>query len=320
MRKHQQIRGVEKLAVDGEGRLAVVDVEGGTGDVPFAEGVVEGVLVDDGTAGGVDEDGVRAHAFEVGGVDEVAGFRGQGQVEGDDVRLGEEGVFVHLGDAGEVFAAAVVAEDGAPEGFGKAGYPAADGSQPGDADGLAVEFAAEDALPVVGQAGDGVSTHDFAVDGNHHAYGKFGNGVGGIACGIADGDAPLAAGVEVDVVNAREGNGEHPEAGALLEEAPAEGNVADGDDVGFAGAFDEGVFVFPAVGAEGDVVSLRFERGYGGFGLASAGAEGFDEYDVHGVYVMFVCVCIYFPANLGNIFPFQIYENFAIFVSYSFML
>ena len=66
------------------------DIQGGTGEKAQVEGVDEVWFMDDLASAGIEEVGVGFHFVEEGGVEEVAGFGGVGEVHGDDVGLGEE--------------------------------------------------------------------------------------------------------------------------------------------------------------------------------------------------------------------------------------
>jgi hypothetical protein len=76
--------------------LLFKDIQAGGGDRFVAKRVDEGGFIDNGSAGGVDKDGGGLHEGEFGGADEVAGVRGQGDVEADIVGLAEQ---LFLGDA-----------------------------------------------------------------------------------------------------------------------------------------------------------------------------------------------------------------------------
>ena len=104
----------------------VIDIKGCAGNLSFAQSFVEGILIDDGTPCGVDEDGMGAHEGEVLALQEIAGICRERKVEGDDVRLGEQGVFIHLGDAGQIFRRTVVSQDAASEGCCQLRHPLAD--------------------------------------------------------------------------------------------------------------------------------------------------------------------------------------------------
>ena len=59
----------------------------------------QGVFINEAAPGGVDQDGVRLHFGQLRRADEVLRLRRQGQVEGDDVALGENLVGGGAGDA-----------------------------------------------------------------------------------------------------------------------------------------------------------------------------------------------------------------------------
>lgn len=54
--------------------------------------VIECVLVEDGGAGDVDEDGVRLHAGQLPGADQAAGFAGERQSDDHDIGHGQHSV------------------------------------------------------------------------------------------------------------------------------------------------------------------------------------------------------------------------------------
>jgi hypothetical protein len=67
---------------------------GSTSHGPVADGCGQGVLVDDRTACGVDEQRGRLHQAQCSGIDQVTGGGSQSGVDGHDVRAGEQGVEV----------------------------------------------------------------------------------------------------------------------------------------------------------------------------------------------------------------------------------
>ena len=75
-------------------RLGGEDVEPGAGDPAGLEGVVQRLLVDDATAGGVDQDEARLGAAQLVGPDQADRLGGLGEVDGHEVGLGEQGVEV----------------------------------------------------------------------------------------------------------------------------------------------------------------------------------------------------------------------------------
>src|SRR6185503_15250605 len=64
--------------------LVAVDVQSGGQVGPGQQRVVQGGLVDDRPAGGVDQHGTRPEASQLGRTDQAAGQASQGQVQGDD--------------------------------------------------------------------------------------------------------------------------------------------------------------------------------------------------------------------------------------------
>lgn len=67
-------------------RFLLVDVQAHRGDGAVVEGGDEGGFVDDGPAGGVDDDDARFHEGELGGREEVVGVRLGGGVSGREPR------------------------------------------------------------------------------------------------------------------------------------------------------------------------------------------------------------------------------------------
>jgi hypothetical protein len=67
------------------------DVDGGAADAAFGEREGEGVDVDDGAARGVEEEGPVLHPVDLVGAHHAAGLRRLGDVQGDEVGLGEQG-------------------------------------------------------------------------------------------------------------------------------------------------------------------------------------------------------------------------------------
>ena len=72
--------------------FAFEDVQGGAAESAFVQGGDEGGFVDDAASGGVDQVGAGFHGAQRGGVDEVAGVRGERGVHGYHVTGGEQGL------------------------------------------------------------------------------------------------------------------------------------------------------------------------------------------------------------------------------------
>src|SRR5690606_26204118 len=92
----EDARGVPEGVVRGQ-RFGVGDVEDGAQAAGAGLGE-QGLGVDDGAAGGVEEDGAVLHGGEEVLVGQVAGLGGEGQHEGDHVLVRQEGREVGHGD------------------------------------------------------------------------------------------------------------------------------------------------------------------------------------------------------------------------------
>ena len=88
MRCEQDPRGLEERRADG--RLAMEDVDGRSGDPAGAERIGEGGLVDDLAARRVDQEGRRPHQPELGDADHAPGGSRQRHVQADDIGIGEQ--------------------------------------------------------------------------------------------------------------------------------------------------------------------------------------------------------------------------------------
>ena len=129
--------------------LGFGDVESGGAYLTILEGMIEGGGVDDGAAGGVDEDGVGLHEVEFVVADEMVGFRSEVDVDANEVGLSEDGVYGGVGHVVltlHVFRAAknVIVEDGHVEALGALGHFEAYASHAEDAEGAAKDVGAED--------------------------------------------------------------------------------------------------------------------------------------------------------------------------------
>src|SRR5262249_15839094 len=61
------------------------DIKGGAGEMARLQGRDEGLLIDDASAGAVDDAGALLHAGELRGADQVARLVGQWRVDGEEV-------------------------------------------------------------------------------------------------------------------------------------------------------------------------------------------------------------------------------------------
>lgn len=203
-------------------------------------------------------------------------------MQADDVALGEQAVEVAVlavlleGRGGE----GVVGEDVAAEALHDAGGGEADLADAEDADGLAVEGAAEQAVEgEVALADAVVGPVGVAVEGLDQGDGELGDGLGGVGGHVGDHDAVAAGRVEVDIVEAGAAQQDGLDAlvGEGVDDGGAQGVVdEDADGVGIVG--DEGDAAF----VEGELVVDDLDVGVeveneavgGGFGGALVGLEG----------------------------------------------
>src|SRR3954469_12486376 len=233
-----QVRGEDGAAQLPQGvvrrqRLLVVDVDAGPGDPVVPEHVDERGLLDDRPATGVHEDCGVLHQGEVVCADEAAGPPGPQQVDGHDVRGGEQLVLLDATDAdlggalvGEVLAPG---DDVHAEGDADAGDLGTEPAESDDAESPAREVAADGLLPATDAHG-GVLLRDVAEGREDEAPGELGGG-GRLRAGAADGDAQLGGGFDVDRLVPHAGGDEQLEVGQPFEDlAPEGGALAHRDD------------------------------------------------------------------------------------------
>ena len=214
MRRHDDGLVLEQRALGG--RLGGEDVDAGAGDPALAQRLGQRLLVDDATAGGVDDaDG----GLDLGQrllADEPEGLGALGQVHGDEVALLEQ--LVEGDQLGAELAGAlggdvgVVGEDLHAEALEPLGDELADAAEADDAD-LLVEQLDTAVLAALPRAGLErlVGRRDVAGGREQQADGELGGGgdVGGR--GVDDHDAGAGGGGDVDVVEADAGAGDHLE-------------------------------------------------------------------------------------------------------------
>ena len=137
----------------GRQRLGVGDIDG-SANVVLLERMDQGVGIDDGTAGGVDEESAALHEGELGCADEAAGGVGERNDQDHDVRQRKQGVeFGDRADGGRGARAAGDAEDGDAEGCEAGLDGRADGAIADDEHGLAGEVFGEHGVLAAGGAG-----------------------------------------------------------------------------------------------------------------------------------------------------------------------
>lgn len=192
----------------GDVGLALEDVESGGSDLTAGERRRERLGVDEGAAGGVDQDRLWLHRRELVSGDRPRGVAAAGEVKADDVGAGEQlgeldPVGVEVGfDLGRRAAAGV--EELARERTHQLRVAPPDSAHSDDPEGGAAELDPEVAGGV--EAGP-ASTPQPRLGGpglprRYEGQGQrqLGGGIGQDSRGVGDGDPAVAAGVEVDVV------------------------------------------------------------------------------------------------------------------------
>ena len=203
VRGDDDLREVEQRRV-GAG-LGREDVESGSADLAGVDGVGQCLLVDQTTAGGVDDDDTLLGAGELLGADETEGLGRLGQVHGDEVGALEELVEADQLDA-ELSGpgrrnVGVVRDDVGLEGGQTCGDQLADAAEADDADGLVEDLDTVERRTLPGLlAQGGVGGRDLARRRHQQRDGVLGGGVDVGGRRVDDHDATGGGGGDVDVV------------------------------------------------------------------------------------------------------------------------
>ena len=196
------------------GGLVREDVDGGAAHVADADGLGEGVLVDDPASGDVDDADARLGPRQQVLVDEADGLGRLGDVEGHEVGHLDQPLERQEVDA-QVLGPLrrherVVRHQLHAEAEGALRHQLADAAQADDAEGLAGQL---DALPLrpLPAAGDqrGVGLGHVAGLGEQHGHGVLGGGEDVGLGGVDDHDATRGGGLDVDVVETDAGPAHH---------------------------------------------------------------------------------------------------------------
>ena len=129
--------------------LLLKDVQTGAPEPSLQKGVGEGLLVDDGPPGGVDQNRTGLHQTDAATVEEVPALRSQGEVEGEKIRQGKELLQGEEGGVEEGFVGPrqglrSCVENLQAEGETPSGEGLPDPSHPHDADGFSEELLSEE--------------------------------------------------------------------------------------------------------------------------------------------------------------------------------
>ena len=213
-------------------------------------------------------------------------------MEDDDVGFLEEGLLGDLVDIsrGVLFFGAAVCQNIAAECVEELRGAGSYFAKADDADCLALEFGADEAVFGLAGAAAVLDGADAAEDAQDHAEDELGDRFVGVAGGVADGDAFFFGGVEADVVDAREGDVDEFEVGAAADDFGGHRHVGD----------DHGVCVFGLFNQRGNGsgagkirkgVSFILKRFLSHGEFFGGDAEGFHNDDLaHGVFLSAFCM------------------------------
>ena len=202
-------------------------------------------------------------------------------MQGDDVGFPQQGFLVDEGHSLDLLRGAVPSQHFAAESVGQFCHTLPDVAHADDAESLAPDFASgHDALAVALTRNRIVFKH-FAVEVNHQGNGQFGHGLGAVTRRVLHNDAATLAFLHVNVVQASEGDGEHLQVGASVEEVLAQRDVAFDDDFRTFGAAFQFVEVLVAVGINNHFVAGLFQAFANRLNLPDFQAERFKKDDFH---------------------------------------
>ena len=212
--------------VRGQG-LDVEGVQGRPGDGLPLQHVDEGLFVDDGPPGDVHQVGRGLHQGQFAGGDQSPAAVAEHHMDRDDVRIFEQGVFVHQGGlaflgplGGHVLAPG---DDVHVEGRADPGHERPDMAQTEKTQGLALEAHADGGAPTA-LPGPLVLLWDVAQHGDDQAPGEFG-GAFARAPGAADRDAQLGRRLGVEGGVPAAGGDQQPQLGQPGQYRPGEGSA-----------------------------------------------------------------------------------------------
>jgi hypothetical protein len=215
--------------------LLTPDVKGTSHDLAGIETVQHGLFVDDAAAGYVEDDHAALHQAEFTRADHAPGLFIERGMDGDDVAVLVDIVVGDQLDTQVVGAfdtdIGVAGQNLAFEGLQSSCHAAADLADTDHAGGLAFQFMAGKGGPFPLAALQAVvGGRDVAAEGKQQRHGMFGGAVG-VAEGGIDYDHPLGAGiVDIDVVDADAGPGNHLETRGGIQQGLVDGRSAAGDD------------------------------------------------------------------------------------------
>ena len=136
----------------------------------------------------------------------------------NDIGFLQKRFFIYKSHAFDSFRSSVPGQHLAAKGVEQLGYALTDVTHADDAHGLAADLTAWHIAFALALTGDAVVLQHLAVHIDHHGNGQFSDGLSGIAGSILHDDTPTLAFLHVDMVQSREGDGEHLQFGTGIQE------------------------------------------------------------------------------------------------------
>ncbi len=250
-------------------------VEPRAGDLLGAQGLNEGLFINDGAARGVDEDRGGEHGGELIFPDEMMRFGVVGDVEREKIRGGDdlvkgskgnaEGGFLSGAETGAVPVDDVEIETAGAFGHGLADAPEADEPEGGARDIGSEHLHGIPAGPLLG-AHEAFALAQASGGGEEQGERDIGGGLGENSGGIGDGDFPRGGGGDVDIVKADPEVGDHAQAGNGRDEFGADGigDVAQQGIAALEAGDNLGAAEYAVSWVEGEIGVLPQEREDGG--------------------------------------------------------
>ena len=210
------------------------------------QGVGEILFDDQGSAGGIDQEGGGFHPGEAFGVDQALGFRREGAVQADGIALGKQlvegGVFDSLGRGGGHVAA--VGEEAHAEGLADAGDGPADLAQADQPQGSSGQFHLRGKpVAVVGAAAPAAVADIGGVEARlvgqfqQKGEGVLGDGRGAVAGHVGNDQSPLPGGGQIDGIATGGKDADISQPGGGGDGAGIQNGLVQQDGVGLADAF-----------------------------------------------------------------------------------
>ena len=206
--------------------------------------------------GSIDEDGAILHFGEGVGIDELCRRRGEGTVEGDKIRLGEQGVQIDI--LRQHFpartACAAVGEDVHAEGAGDVRHGLTDAPKADDAQRLPGQFhlrgvpeAEGAAAPPSALVYQRVVMADPVAQLQHQRQRELRHGGGTVGGDVGHGNAPAGTGGTVHGIVARRLNADQTDAGTGIQQPLGDGELVHQHNLAVSNAGNSFVFSVRAV-------------------------------------------------------------------------